>query len=89
MGVLYAAALASAKLRDLPGARAQANTLAPLVAGDSAAQRVLQLLLADIALQANNHGAGRRKSAGLPADSAVAAASRAAGRQPSAGSTPA
>ena len=78
VGVLYAAALASAKLRDLPGARAQANTLAPLVAGDSAAQRVLQLLLADIALQANNPAQALQILQALPADSAVAAAGPAA-----------
>ena len=78
VGVLYAAALASAKLRDLPGARAQANTLAPLVAGDSAAQRVLQLLLAEIALQANNPAQALQILQALPADSAVAAAGPAA-----------
>lgn len=78
VGVLYTAALASAKLRDWPGARAQANRLTPLVAGDADAQRVLQLLLVEIALLSGNPAQALQTLQALPADSAVASAGPAA-----------
>lgn len=49
---LYAAALASAKLRDYPAARKLAGTLADAVRGDAEAARVASLLAAEIALEA-------------------------------------
>lgn len=49
---LYAAALASAKLRDFAAARKLAGTLAVLVRGDAEAARVASLLAAEIALEA-------------------------------------
>ena len=78
VGVLYTAALASAKLRDWPGARAQANRLTPLVAGDADAQRVVQLLLAEIALLSGNSAQALQTLQALPVDSAVASAGPAA-----------
>ncbi|NKE69055.1 M48 family metalloprotease [Ramlibacter sp. RBP-2] len=48
---LYAAALASAKLRDYPAARKLAGTLADAVRGDAEAARVASLLAAEIALE--------------------------------------
>lgn len=78
VGVLYTAALAAAKLRDWPGARAQASRLTPLVAGDADAQRVVQLLWAEIALQSGNPAQALQTLQALPADTAVAAAGPAA-----------
>jgi predicted Zn-dependent protease len=52
--VLYAAAFASAKLRDYPAAMRLAQQLAALVAGDAAAAREASLLSAEIALQAGD-----------------------------------
>ena len=49
---LYAAALASARLRDYPAARKLAGTLADLVRGDAEADRLASLLAAEIALEA-------------------------------------
>ncbi len=48
----YAAALASARLRDYPAARKLAATLADLVRGDAEAARLASLLAAEIALDA-------------------------------------
>lgn len=53
---LYAAALASAKLRDYPAARKLAGTLADLVRGDAEADRLASLLAAEIALEAGEPG---------------------------------
>ncbi|MEO8653079.1 MAG: M48 family metalloprotease [Ramlibacter sp.] len=51
---LYAAALASAKLRDSAAATRFADKLASLTAGDPAAARLVNLLKAEIALQADD-----------------------------------
>lgn len=51
---LYAAALASAKLRDLPAAGKFAARLASVTAGDAKAARIAALLSAEIALQAGD-----------------------------------
>ena len=48
----YAAALASARLRDYPAARKLAASLAEVVRGDAEAARVASLLAAEIALEA-------------------------------------
>ncbi len=74
VGVLYAAALAAAKLRDGPSARAQANRLTPLVAADADAQRVVQLLQAEIALLSGQPIQALQTLQALPVDSAVAVA---------------
>ncbi|MET4578288.1 putative Zn-dependent protease [Ottowia thiooxydans] len=52
VGVLYAAALSHAQLRDLPRAQALATQLALAVAGDVPAARQARLLQAELALQA-------------------------------------
>lgn len=52
--VLYAAALAASKLRDPAGARKFADKLASLTAGDAAASRLTNLLMAEIALRAGD-----------------------------------
>lgn len=52
--VLYAAALASSKLRDNAAARKFADQLASLTVGDAAATRLTNLLMAEIALQAGD-----------------------------------
>jgi predicted Zn-dependent protease len=54
VSALYAAAFASAKLRDLPGAARLAAKLGPLTAGDAKAARLATLLSAEIALQAGD-----------------------------------
>jgi predicted Zn-dependent protease len=54
LGVLYAAALASSKLRDAAAAFKMAGKLAALAAGDAAAARLAGLLAAEIALDAGN-----------------------------------
>ena len=54
VSALYAAAFASAKLRDLPTAARLAAKLAPLTAGDAKAARMGALLSAEIALQAGD-----------------------------------
>ncbi len=59
-GALYAAALASAKLRDNAGAAKLVERLSTLVRGDAAATRQAMLLAAEIALQA---GDGSRAAA--------------------------
>lgn len=53
-GVLYAAALASAKLRDAGGAGKLAARLADLTAGDAGAARLAALLAAELALEAGD-----------------------------------
>jgi beta-barrel assembly-enhancing protease len=53
-GALYAAALASAKLRDGAAAARLAGKLAGLTAGDARASRLAGLLAAEVALQAGN-----------------------------------
>jgi predicted Zn-dependent protease len=53
-GALYAAALASAKLRDIKSAAALSQRLADVTAGDPAAARESALLAAEIALQAGD-----------------------------------
>lgn len=72
VGVLYAAALAGARLRDHAGARQHAQQLVPLVAADPAAQRVVQLLLAELALQAGNPAQALPTLQALPVESAAA-----------------
>jgi len=54
VGALYSAALASAKLRDLPTAQKLAARLGPLTAGDAKATRIANLLSAEIGLQAGD-----------------------------------
>ncbi|MDO5087357.1 MAG: M48 family metalloprotease, partial [Comamonadaceae bacterium] len=55
VAALYAAALARAELRDLPGAQALAEPLAALTAASLAAARQTRLLQADLALRAGQH----------------------------------
>jgi predicted Zn-dependent protease len=55
-GALYAAALASAKLRDSPAAMRFAQRLSDAVAGDAAASRWAALLKAEVGLQAGDAG---------------------------------
>jgi predicted Zn-dependent protease len=54
VSALYAAALASANLRDLPAAAKLADKLASLTAGDAKAARIAALLSAEIALKAGD-----------------------------------
>jgi predicted Zn-dependent protease len=54
VSALYAAAFASAKLRDLPSAARLAAKLGPLTAGDAKAARIVTLLSAEITLQAGD-----------------------------------
>lgn len=58
--VLYAAALASNQLRDVPGARTAANKLDELVRQDAAAHRLARLLHAEIELAAGDVDAALR-----------------------------
>lgn len=60
--VLYAAALASSKLRDNVAARKFGDRLASLTSGDAAATRLTNLLAAEIALQAGD----AQRAANLP-----------------------
>jgi predicted Zn-dependent protease len=53
-GALYAAALASAKLRDAPAAGRLAGKLATLTAGDGRASRLAGLLTAEVSFQAGD-----------------------------------
>jgi predicted Zn-dependent protease len=53
-GALYAAALASAKLRDGPAAGRLAGKLASLATGDARASRLAALLVAEVAFQAGD-----------------------------------
>jgi predicted Zn-dependent protease len=55
-GTLYAAALASSRLRDPAAAARTANRLATLTAGDARAARLAGLLAAEVALAAGNAG---------------------------------
>lgn len=55
-GALYAAALASSRLRDAPGAARYAQSLAVLVANDPEATRQARLLQAELAKQAGDTG---------------------------------
>jgi predicted Zn-dependent protease len=54
LGIVYAAALASSKLRDPAAAARLAGKLAALAAGDAAATRLAGLLAAEVALEAGN-----------------------------------